>query len=74
MTDKQLEPYINNLQETLMKGSITSRKGFIRSFIKKISVNDLTLEVEYTTPLPIDEKLEKSEVRCIGQVGVPYES
>jgi len=29
-TDKELEPYIENLQETLLNGTIAERKAFIR--------------------------------------------
>ena len=53
LTDEELRPYVLDLKETLMKGSIVERKSFMRTFIKEIRVDYPRLEVEYTIPLPI---------------------
>jgi hypothetical protein len=46
--------YVDDLQETLLKGSISEKKGFLRSFIKEISIDYPTLEIECTLPLAPD--------------------
>ena len=48
VTDIELQPYVQDLQETLLKGSITERKGFIRTFIKEIRVDYPNIWIEYT--------------------------
>ena len=54
--EKDIRPYIKNLHETLLKGEITERKSFIRSFVKKITLDYPKIELEYTFPLPTKEK------------------
>ena len=70
--EKQMKPYVDDLQETLMTGSIAERKGFIRSFVKRIAVNYPRVELEYTFPLPMGTKERPSsqEVLSLGQYGV----
>lgn len=53
LSDEELRPYVLDLKETLMKGSIVERKSFMRTFIKEIRVDYPRLEVEYTIPLPV---------------------
>lgn len=50
LSDEELRPYVLDLKETLMKGSIVERKSFMRTFIKEIRVDYPRLEVEYTIP------------------------
>ena len=73
LTDEELRPYVLDLKETLMKGSIVERKSFMRTFIKEIRVDYPRLEVEYTIPLPIPNKETPSteEVLCMYQIGSP---
>ena len=54
VNDEELNPYVDDLQETLFKGSISEKKGFLRSFIKEISIDYPTLEIEYILPLAPD--------------------
>lgn len=54
VSDEELNPYVDDLQETLFKGSISEKKGFLRSFIKEISIDYPTLEIEYILPLAPD--------------------
>jgi len=70
--DAQINPYIENLKETLLQGEITERKSFIRSFVKKITVDYPQIELEYTFPLPTKEKdrTSKYEVLSLKQYGV----
>ena len=73
LSDEELRPYVLDLKETLMKGSIVERKSFMRTFIKEIRVDYPRLEVEYTIPLPIPNKETPSteEVLCMYQIGSP---
>ena len=68
----ELKPYVDDLREALMTGSIAERRGFIRSFVKQITVNYPQLEVEYSYPLPTKEKDRTSsrEVLSIKRYGV----
>jgi hypothetical protein len=70
--DEQLKPYVENLKETLSQGEIPARKSFIRSFVKKITVDYPKLDLEYTFPLPTKEKDRTSttEVLSLKQYGV----
>ncbi|MDD5258519.1 MAG: recombinase family protein [bacterium] len=72
ISDEQLKPYTDDLIETLSKGAISERKSFIRSFVKRITVNYPQLELEYTFPLPIKGKDRTStrEVLSLSQFGV----
>ena len=75
MSDAQLKPYVEDLREALIKGKICERKGFLRSFIKQITINYPRLEIEYTIPLPVPHKETPSreEVLSIIQIGSPNE-
>ena len=73
--DEELNLYVDDLQETLFKGSISEKKGFLRSFIKEISIDYPTLEIEYILPLAPDPdggaRLVTREVLRIDQNGSP---
>lgn len=75
VSDEELNPYVDDLQETLFKGSISEKKGFLRSFIKEISIDYPTLEIEYILPLAPDPnggaRLITREVLRIDQNGSP---
>ena len=75
MTDAELKPYVEDLRETLIKGKICERKGFLRTFIKQITIDYPRLEIEYTIPLPVPHKETPSneEVLSIVQIGSPNE-
>ena len=51
-------------------GAIVERKAFIRSLIKKITIDYPTATIEYTIPMDKDKKLDK-EVLVINSVGCP---
>lgn len=73
VTDIELRPYVLSLQEALGTGSITERKGFLRTFIKEIRVEYPNLVIEYTLPLrtPNKETPSNEEVLCFIQSGDP---
>lgn len=56
ITGEELRPYVLDLQETLVKGSIVQRKSFIRTFVKQIAIDYPHVELEYTIPLPVPNK------------------
>ncbi len=51
LTEDDLGPYIGDLHNTLLLGSIAEQKAFIKSFIKKIFIDYPTAVIEYTLPL-----------------------
>ncbi len=73
MSEEDLKPYVQDLRETLLKGSITERKGFLRTFIKQITIDYPHLEIVYTIPLPDPNKKTPSneEVLSMAQFGSP---
>lgn len=73
VTDAEFRPYVLDLQEALMKGTILERKCFIRTFVKQIMIDYPNLELEYTIPLPVPNKetSSKEEVLCMQQIGSP---
>lgn len=72
MTESELKPFVDDLLEMLVQGTISERKGFIRSFVKRIYLDYPNIEIEYTVPLPdTSAKLVTREVLCIGQNGDP---
>ena len=70
--EEYLQPFVKDLRELLLEGSIVERRGFIRSFIKKIDVDYPLATVEYTAPLPEKNKDSTSnfEVLSLVQSGV----
>jgi len=67
-----LNNYVQDFADLLQKGSIAEQKSFLRSFIKRITVNHPNIEIEYTIPL-IKKKAEhhKNEVLPLLQSGSP---
>jgi len=55
MTKSQIKAYVEDLSQLLSEGTILEQKGFIRSFIKRITVDDGKVTILYT--YPIDNKL-----------------
>ena len=72
LPEEYLHPFVEDLREILLEGSIVERRGFIRSFIKKIDVDYPEAFVEYTMPLPTKTKDRTSqfEVLSLVQSGV----
>lgn len=74
ISEEAIRPYVEDLRQTLMNGSIVERRGFLRSFITKITVDYPTATLEYTVPLPVKTKDRTSteEVLSLVQNGVRY--
>lgn len=73
ITEEELRPHVRDLHETLFDGSIIQRRGFIRSFIKRIEVDYPEATIEYTVPVPtkIKDRTSTKEVLSLKQNGVP---
>ncbi len=69
-TEDDLGPYIGDLHNILVLGSITEQKTFIKSFIKKIFIDYPTAVIEYTLPLSIFDN-SKKEVLVFAHHGSP---
>lgn len=54
LSKRQLTAYVKDLANLLMEGSIFERKGFIRSFVKRIDVTGDEVKITYTYPVPDD--------------------
>lgn len=72
IAEEKIKPYIDDLQEMLTEGSIAERRGFIRSFIKTISVDYPQLKLEYSLPIlpKTKDRTSTSEVLSAEQYGV----
>ncbi len=72
LTTRQLKAYVADLRALLVEGSIFERKGFIKSFVRKIIVKDKQVTVTYTYPMvgKVGE-LGNTEVLCSGQKSSP---
>lgn len=51
VSEKDIKPYVRDLQNTLKTGSIVEQKAFLRSFINKIIIDNKTATIEYTFPV-----------------------
>ena len=52
LTKRELHEYVSDLRQLLSEGSIFERKGFIRSFVKQITVTGKEVSITYTYPEP----------------------
>ncbi len=55
-----LKHYVEDLTTLLKKGTIAEQKAFLRSFIKKITVNHPEVQIDYNIPI-INKKGRTSE-------------
>ncbi len=72
-TKEAVRAYVEDLRETLEEGSLMERKGFLRSWVKRIDLNHPNAEIEYTIPLtpPKAATPVRREVLSIVQSGCP---
>ena len=47
-----VQNYVEDLRTVLSQGTLTQRKGFIKSFVKEIGVAKDQAVIRYTIPLP----------------------
>ena len=50
LSKRQLRSYVQDLRGILGEGSLFEQKGFIRSFVRRITVKDGQVTIEYTFP------------------------
>ena len=66
-----IKAYVDDLKELLRKGTLLEQKAFLRSFIKRIEVDQDKVGIEYTMPLKNGKKeTYGSEVLSTAQLGV----
>jgi len=58
------------LRNTLQQGNTQHQKTFLRSFIKRIGIQDNEAQIEYTCPIGLSSG-RRSEVLSIVQIGDP---
>ncbi len=47
-----VQEYADDLRSLLTKSSITEQKSFLKSFVKRLDVDDMEVKVYYTIPMP----------------------
>lgn len=72
VNDDEMRPYVEDLRETLLQGTIADRRAFMRTFIKRIEVDYPEATIEYTLPMPqkIKARTSTDEVLAMEQSGV----
>ena len=70
---EEVRRYVEDLRETLEEGSLMERKGFLRSWIKRIDLNHPNAEIEYALLLTPPKAVNpvRREVLSIVQSGCP---
>jgi len=48
--------YAQDLRQLLKEADLIERKSFLRSFVRRIEVNNGQVSIYYTLPMPPDEK------------------
>ncbi len=51
LNKRQLQSYVANMRQILTEGTIFEQKGFINSFVKKVTAFENKIIIEYTYPL-----------------------
>ena len=73
ISEEEMRPFVEGLQETLLEGTISQRRDFIRSFIKRIEIDYPQAKIDYFLPMPqkIKDRTPTDEVLSLAQSGVP---
>ena len=58
--DQVVRDYAEDLRNLLAESSITEQRGFLRSFVDKIEVDDAEVKMHYTIPVPPDNAREET--------------
>ena len=69
LNTKQVQEYVSSLRTLLASSSFIERKSFLRSFVKRIELDEPRVVIDYTMPLPINGLTSKEEVLCIDKIG-----
>ncbi len=66
-----VQEYVSSLKSILASSSFIEQKSFLRSFVKRIELNEPRVVIDYTMPLPIKGLTTTEEVLCIDNLGSP---
>ncbi len=66
---KQIQEYVSSTRTLLASSSFIEQKSFLRSFVKRIELNESQVVIDYTMPLPINGLTTTEEVLCIDKLG-----
>jgi hypothetical protein len=58
--------YVADLHDTLRRGTIAEQKAFMRSFVKRINIDDPAVKLNYTIPLALPDGWYTAERRSSG--------
>lgn len=64
--------YVEESRAVLNEGSLMHQKAILRSFVKRVELNEKAVTIEYTMPME-NEKTSGKEVLDIKQLGSPYQ-
>ena len=67
----KIQEYVASLKTFLESSSFMEQKSFMRSFIKRIELNEPQVVIDYTMPIPINGLTTTEEVLCIDRIGSP---
>ena len=67
----RIREYVDSLKTLLESSSFIEQKTFLKSFIKRIELNEPQVVIDYTMPLPINGLTATEEVLRIDRIGSP---
>jgi site-specific DNA recombinase len=68
---KIIKSYVTSLKTLLASNSFIEQKTFLRSFIKRIELNEPDIVIDYTVPIPAKGLTTSEEVLRIDKLGSP---
>ena len=68
---KTIQEYVSSMKALLASSSFIEQKSFLRSFVKRIELNEPQVVIDYTMPLPINGLTTTEEVLRIDKLGSP---
>ena len=68
---KMPQEYVASLKTFLGSSSFIEQKSFLKSFIKRIELNEPQVVIDYTMPLPINGLTATEEVLYIDGIWLP---
>jgi site-specific DNA recombinase len=71
MNLETIKEYVSSLKALLGSSSFMEQKSFLRSFVKRVELNEPQVVIDYTMPLPINGLTTAEEVLRIDKHGSP---
>jgi len=71
MNLETIKEYVSSLKALLGSSSFMEQKSFLRSFVKRVELNEPQVVIDYTMPLPINGLTTTEEVLRIDKHGSP---